>query len=195
MRPLLLVLFWAATLHAPRALQAQANDERAALTAVWGALMPPSSSGRPVVIKMPTECLPDFIGFTDEIDCQGGKLTASGQLRAAAATQQFATAVGLRVANNAVEEIRSLRTPSRNVRAHPCSGQTEFVAVVTPGPVVEVERGAVWRVTMMMFTYPKQFECEGGGSIIEFELARVGGEVRVQSTSVKRHYSGAQMRP
>ena len=195
MRRLLIMVFGAATLHAAQVAQAQTTDEREALSAVFGALIPPSSRGRPVVIQTPTECLPDFIGFTDTIDCQGGKLTATGQLRAAAAAQQFASAVGLQVAKNAVREIRSLRTPPRNIRAHPCSGQTEFVAVVVPGPLVEVEAGARWRVTMMMFTYPKEFECEGGGSIIEFEVARVGGEARVTSSAVKRHYSGAQMRP
>ncbi len=195
MRRLLLMVCCAATLHSPPTVQAQSSDERAALTAVFGALIPPSSRGRPVVIEMPTECLPDFIGFANEVDCDAGKLTASGQLRAAAASKQFASAVRLQVAKSAVQEIRALRTPPRNVRAHPCKGQTEFVAVVVPGPLVEVERGARWRVTMMMFTYPKLFECEGGGSIMEFEAARVGGEIRITSSAVKRHCSGAQMRP
>lgn len=195
MRSLLTIALLAATLHARSSMMAQTNAERAAMKAAVDTLMPPSSRVKVMVIAAPTECEPEGVGFNSAVDCQGRKFTASGRIRAAAATQNLATAVGGRVTENPLQEIRSLRTAGREVRPRYCSGVTEFVALLVPGPLVEVEPDARWRITLTLFTYPKQFECEGAGNVVEVEVARVGNAVRVISTTLKRHYSGLHLPP
>ena len=192
---MLTMIFLAATLYPGPGLLAQTNLERAVLKAAVDSLMPPSARIQAKVIAAPTQCTPEGIGFRNGVDCEGRRLTASGRSRAAAATQHLADAVGGQVSENPLQEIRSLRTTASELRPRFCSGVTEFVALLIPGPLTEVEPGARWRITLTLFTYPKRFECEGAGNVVEVEVARIGNTVRVLSTTLKRHYSGVYLPP
>lgn len=195
MRLILTLVSFAVMLNARPMLLAQPNPEHEVLRVAVDDLVSPSSGIITKVIRAPAECIPEVIGFTSSVDCVDGKLTDAGRVKAAVATQKLADALGESVAADPGKELRSLRTPPTQLRPRYCPGVPESIAILISGPLVEVEPGVRWRVSLTRFSYPRQFECEGSGVVVEYEVARIGDTVRVISAELKRHYSGVHQRP
>lgn len=60
-----------------------------------------------MLIRAPAEYISEVIGFASGVDCVDGKLTEGGRVKAAAATQKLADAIGESVAADPEKELRS----------------------------------------------------------------------------------------
>ncbi len=188
-------LILASSLCAAPAAIAQTSLEREALKAALSHIVKSSSNVTSIRIASLTKCDADIVGFTITEDCADSSFTASGKARALAAAQSLADATGLKVSTSPLEEIRGLRTKPSGTRLRTCPEPYESAAIVIAGPLVELDPAGRWSITLSMFAYPLEFECEGHGLVLQMELVRDGERVRVVSSLLKRHFSGVHMIP